>query len=243
MKLLLMLLLVLSCDKSENKEPTDYRNITNPSLFSWQAGKGLEVVEVRSTIRVGRGKTFDGKFKLYKWVGYHKEYCHWPTEVSEKEPPMFILDDGATIKNMYIECSLDAFKAGNNTTFDTLYFMDVEEDAISISGKSNVVIRNSIFVGAQDKAIQVNPNSGYVHMENNAFYDTRVAVKYDGNKTFTAKNNSFYNVKYALRTTQGGTMRSFDNHFKRVTCAHKKEKGVMEIATPTYQYVKQTSCK
>ncbi len=112
------------------------------------------VVEIKKTTTV-KG-TLDGKGCLYIWkgAGYPKK-CHAKEELSETEPRMFVMEKGAKIRNMQIECSLDGILMNDNTLIENVVFRDVEEDAITTKG-NNLIIRGNTFFLCQDKCIQLN---------------------------------------------------------------------------------------
>ena len=96
------------------------------------------VVNVKKTIKV-KG-TLDGKGCLYQWRGAgYPGKCHKADEISEGEARMFVMERGATIKNLQMECSLDGILMNDNTTVENIINRDCEEDCVTTKGKNNTI--------------------------------------------------------------------------------------------------------
>lgn len=171
--------------------------------------------------------TFDGNGCLYTWVGKgYPRYCGSFKEISENQPPMFLLRPGARLRNLHMECALDGIHTTSNNVIERVVNRDVEEDAITIG--RNITIRNSKFYFCQDKALQMNSASN-VLIEGNEFYHCESPIKANYGRNVIARNNKFRHVGKAIRAASRGSNRSdiraSRNDFYRVECAFQALKG------------------
>ena len=112
------------------------------------------IVFVPDTIEVKAGTTFDGKDKIFVWIG--------EGDCSQKEgmPDMFAVYEGATIKNLFMIYAPDGIHfMGSNASADRIVNLDVCEDAMT--GKTyydpaikNISVTNSVFYNCADKGLQ-----------------------------------------------------------------------------------------
>ena len=112
------------------------------------------IVFVPDTIEVKAGTTFDGKDKIFVWIG--------EGDCSQKEgmPDMFAVYEGATIKNLFMIYAPDGIHfIGSNASADRIVNLDVCEDAMT--GKTyydpaikNISVTNSVFYNCADKGLQ-----------------------------------------------------------------------------------------
>ncbi|MEZ4815040.1 MAG: pectate lyase [Bdellovibrionota bacterium] len=154
--------------------------------------------KVNKTITVKSNEVFDGKGCLYTWRGAgYPSKCHASKEISEKEPPMFILSPGATLKNLQIECALDGIHTTKNNKIQNIINRDVEEDAITIG--ENILIEDSEFWFCQDKCLQMN-RANKVTIRNNKFYHSSFPILANTGKSVSVSGNYFYNVNRAIRS-------------------------------------------
>jgi hypothetical protein len=204
------------------------------------------IKEVTSTIDVSG--TFDGKGCLYIWKGSgdgksYKEVCFAPEEISEGMPPMFYLKEGATLKNLQIECALDGIHTTKNNTIDNVIMRDVEEDAITIN--ENVTIKNSQFWFCNDKCLQMN-RAQKAKIENNKFYYTSSAILANYGRNIEVRNNFFYNTKRAIRSTTKDSLVIAENNSHDGGDCHllAQKQGILEDWGPgTIKNVKKTNCE
>jgi hypothetical protein len=175
------------------------------------------VVQVKNTITVSSNKVFDGKGCLYAWRGAgYPGKCQASAELSEKEPPMFILKPGATLRNLHIECALDGIHTSSNNKIQNVVNRDVEEDAITIG--TNILIENSEFWFCQDKCLQMNRADGVI-IRNNKFFHANSPMKANTGKNVQVYDNYFYNVNKAVRAEQSiSRITARDNVVKRAKC-------------------------
>ena len=116
--------------------------------------KKYSIVFVPDTIEVKAGTTFDGKDKIFVWIG--------EGDCSQKEgmPDMFAVYEGATIKNLFMIYAPDGIHfMGSNASADRIVNLDVCEDAMT--GKTdydpaikNISVTNSVFYNCADKGLQ-----------------------------------------------------------------------------------------
>ena len=112
------------------------------------------IVFVPYTIRIKAGATFDGKDKIFVWIG--------EGDCSQKEgmPDMFAVHEGAKIKNLFMIYAPDGIHfMGSNASADRIVNLDVCEDAMT--GKTtydptikNISVTNSVFFHCADKGLQ-----------------------------------------------------------------------------------------
>lgn len=201
------------------------------------------VVKVSNTITVGANKTLDGKGCLYTWRGKgYPSHCFAPKEISESEPPMFILQPGANLKNLQMECALDGIHTTRNNTISNIVNRDVEEDAITIG--TNIVIENSEFWFCQDKCLQMNRASNVI-IRNNKFYHAQSPMKANTGREVQVYGNQFYNVKKAVRSAQSiSTIYASGNFVKRADCyLSAEEKGlIVDQGGSKFNSVKMKTC-
>ena len=203
------------------------------------------VKEVKSTIEVSG--TFDGQGCLYTWKGdaggkSYKEVCFAPKEVSEEFPPMFHLKEGATLKNLQIECALDGIHTTKNNTIDNVIMRDVEEDAVTLN--ENVTIKNSQFWFCNDKCLQMN-RAQKAKIENNKLYYASSAILANWGRNIEVRNNSFYQVKRAIRSMTKDSLVIAENNSHDTGECHllAQKKGILEDWGPgTIKNVKNTRC-
>jgi hypothetical protein len=174
------------------------------SINSKMSGFRGDIIEVKRTITVENGMTFDGKGNLYSWVG------EGDCSQTEGMPAMFDLLPGSTLKNVWIENAPDGIHVkGENVTIDNITNIDVCEDAISISkpkgnvSRENIKIINSKFYDCEDKAIQLTRGTN-VLIKNNEFISCAKAVRIKEQATnIIFENNKVYNAKQAIKATGG----------------------------------------
>lgn len=183
------------------------------AAFKWPVSKGT--VKVNDPIVVTG--TYDGKMKTHDGRGLSGDCGQ-----SETMEPMFILKKGSTLKNVIVKEAPDGIHIeGSKVLVEKVFFLDVCEDAITISA-DDVTIQGCGFDKAADKIIQQNrgKNSRFFRnffrgfksairvkkgatitlVQDNSFNDGSGAVVLDkGVKKPVMKGNRFSNVKYQIR--------------------------------------------
>lgn len=107
---------------------------------------------VDETIVVKAGETFDGKgqtFTASSKLGKGDQ--------AEDQKPLFVLEDGATLKNVVIgDNGADGVHTKGDATVDNVHWTNVGEDALTMKKSGDVTIKNSSAKGADDKIFQLN---------------------------------------------------------------------------------------
>ena len=135
------------------------------------------IVFVPYTIRIKAGATFDGKDKIYVWIG--------EGDCSQKEgmPDMFAVHEGATIKNLFMIYAPDGIHfMGSNASADRIVNLDVCEDAMT--GKTdydpaikNISVTNSVFFHCADKGLQFSKIRSGLRVIGNKFIHCRQPIR------------------------------------------------------------------
>lgn len=200
--------------------------------------------EVKETITVSG--TFDGGGCEYVWKGKYADKCDAPEEYSENVPKMFVLKDGATLKNVGVRCSPDGIGLGSKVTLSNVKVHVEEDGANSSNGDGDITIRNSEFYFASDKAGQHNPGTGNVRYENVKFFHVAAAIKYDGKKSLTVEKSTFFNVDTAVRCKESEAKVVVKNsRFENVDCALEQGGGckIQDGGGNTFVNVKNQRCQ
>ncbi len=188
------------------------------------------IVDVDKPIIVKAGETFDGGGKYYR-----------PTKAmgdgsqDEHQQPVFILEPGATLKNVQYSGG-DGIHLIGDATLDHVTNRDIGEDAITIDGEKNrihdaklsgmsvddipkgpakVVITNSSFYNGSDKVVQDNGDAE-VLMRNVYVNGAGKLFRTNGGQPITTKltveDSTFENIKESLfRTDSKTSSASFSN--------------------------------
>jgi hypothetical protein len=123
-----------------------------------------KIVFVSNSIIIEKNKIFDGNNKIYFWRGDGN--CGQ----DEGMPPMFIMKDNTTLKNIYIINAPDGVHIkGSNIIIDRMINLNVCEDAVSTPKEpfyKNIKIINSIFLFCEDKGLQFNNGDNFIIRDN-----------------------------------------------------------------------------
>jgi hypothetical protein len=188
------------------------------------------IVDVDKPIIVKAGETFDGGGKYYrptKAIGDGSQ--------NEHQQPVFILEPGATLKNVQYSGG-DGIHLIGSANLDHVVNRDIGEDAITIDGEKNrihdaklsgmsvddipkgpakVVITNSSFYNGSDKVVQDNGDAD-VLMKNVYVNGAGKLFRTNGGQPITSRltveDSTFENVKESLfRTDSKTSSASFSN--------------------------------
>jgi hypothetical protein len=188
------------------------------------------VVDVDKPIIVKAGQTFDGGGKYYrptKAIGDGSQ--------NEHQQPLFILEPGATLKNVQYSGG-DGIHLLGSANLDHVVNRDIGEDAITIDGEKNrihdarlsgmsvddipkgpakVSITNSSFYNGSDKVVQDNGDAD-VLMKDVYVNGAGKVFRTNGGQPITSRlaveDSTFENVKEALfRTDSKTSSASFSN--------------------------------
>lgn len=208
---------------SGSSTTSDTGPVSKPSV-----GKAMPnptgVVDVKDTIVVKAGQTFDGHGQYYRPTSAMGDGSQ-----GEHQKPVFILEPGATLKNVQYSGADGIHLLGGTAKLDKVVNRKVGEDAITIDGDknrahdakiagmsandipggpANVTITNSSFYGGKDKIIQDNGNAN-VNI-NGMYVDGAGKVfRTNGGQPLTTHvnidNSTFTNVKEAIFRTDSKT--------------------------------------
>tara|TARA_Y100001968_G_scaffold170057_1_gene155658 strand:+ start:224 stop:757 length:534 start_codon:yes stop_codon:yes gene_type:complete len=137
----------------------------NKQLFLVMVSIGFIIFQVKlvkDPILITENKEFNGKNKLFIWIG--KGDC----SQQEDMLPMFIMYDNSKLTNLNILNAPDGIHVyGNNVKINQMRNFNVCEDAISTKKYvNNLEINNSLFANCTDKAIQLNYGDNFRIFDN-----------------------------------------------------------------------------
>lgn len=168
------------------------------------AGKPTEIppatgsVTVNEPIVVKAGQTFDGGGKVFqagKALGDGGQ--------SENQKPVFILEPGATLKNVQVAGG-DGVHTRGDATLKDVWWKDVGEDAMTMKGPGNVKVSGGGAYQATDKIFQINA-PGSLSIDGFTADGFGKAVRTNGGKDFPItidiKNSEFRNGKETVVRT------------------------------------------
>jgi hypothetical protein len=185
-------------------------------------------VSVSATTTVAAGATFDGLAKYGKWVCLVGSTTNMNGSQSESQIPHFILNEGATLKNIVLgdpnlgtgtnlaAGGADGVHCKGNCTISNVYWGDIGEDAATMessapSGSVMTIVGGAAYKGA-DKIFQNNGNKTRISISD--FYAESAGKLYRscGNcssqyvRYVTVNGVTLYNVSAGL-----GVNSSFDS--------------------------------
>ena len=156
------------------------------------------IVPVRNTIFIENNADFDGLGKIFVWVG------NGNCGQKEGMPPMFVLKDNSSIRNIIMINAPDGIHLmGNNTKLESIVNLNVCEDAVStkLPSAKDITISNSFFYSCEDKALQFNYGDT-IKVFNTSFINCAQPIRIPTNSKFVGKDNIMHGVKsyYYLRS-------------------------------------------
>lgn len=156
------------------------------------------IVPVEDTVFIENNTNFDGLGKIFVWVG------NGNCGQKEGMPPMFVLKDNSSIRNIIMINAPDGIHLkGNNIKLDSIVNLNVCEDAVStrLPSAKNITISNSFFYNCEDKALQFNYGDT-IKVLNTSFINCAQPIRIPTNAKFVGKNNIMHGVKnyYYLRS-------------------------------------------
>lgn len=111
-----------------------------------------DAVVIDEPIVVKAGETFDGGGKTYTASSKLGDGGQ-----SEDQKPLFILEDGASLKNVVLgDNEADGIHTHGDAKLDNVHWTDVGEDALTMKEGGRVEISNSSAKNADDKIFQLN---------------------------------------------------------------------------------------
>ncbi|SHO55710.1 Pectate lyase A precursor [Vibrio quintilis] len=107
---------------------------------------------INEPIVVKAGETFDGKGKTFTASSKLGDGGQ-----SEDQKPLFILEDGASLKNVVLgDNEADGIHVRGDAKLDNVHWTNVGEDALTMKKSGTIEISNSSAKGADDKIFQLN---------------------------------------------------------------------------------------
>jgi hypothetical protein len=157
-----------------------------------------QVITVDTPIIVDGG-VFDGKGATYTASAKLGDGGQ-----SEDQKPIFILKNGATLKNVTLgENGADGIHVYGGATLENVNWLDVGEDALTVKSAGDVTILGGSAKGATDKIFQINADTHFVLKDFNADGFTSL-VRTNGGKQIDADviidGGSFSNGTNLFRT-------------------------------------------
>lgn len=147
------------------------------SLITGASCVSTGTVEVNKTIVVKKGETYDGDCRTFQ-VRFGNG------SQDEGQPPVFRLEDNATLKNVIIgDNGADGVHTYGDVTIDNLTWMDVGEDALTIKKTGTVIVRNIDGYDASDKFFQINAPST-LRVDNCVIKNAEKGLQQNGGTTF-----------------------------------------------------------
>ncbi|KAF7550654.1 hypothetical protein G7Z17_g5564 [Cylindrodendrum hubeiense] len=140
--------------------------------------------------------TFDGGMKTYG----RGVKCTGQAEGGDKDA-VFILENGATLKNVIIGADqIEGVHCKGSCTIENVWWKKVCEDALSLKGNGNALVKGGGATGAEDKIIQHNglgtvTIDGFTAVDFGKLYRSCGNCKTMGTRNVVVKNVKAYNGK------------------------------------------------
>lgn len=155
-------------------------------------------VIVDKPIVVKAGETFDGGGKLFKAGSAIGDGSQ-----NENQKPVFVLEPGATLKNVQVDGG-DGVHTRGDATLKDVWWKNVGEDAMTMKGPGNVKVIGGGAYDAADKVFQINA-PGSLSIEGFTADTFGKAVRTNGGKEFpidiSIKDSTFRNGEEAIVRT------------------------------------------
>ncbi|KAF4981019.1 hypothetical protein FZEAL_3071 [Fusarium zealandicum] len=139
---------------------------------------------------------FDGKMKTYG----RGVKCTGQKEGGDKDA-VFMLEDGATLKNVIIGADqIEGVHCKGSCTLENVWWKKVCEDALTLKGDGNALVKGGGATGAEDKVIQHNglgtvTIDGFTVVDFGKLYRSCGNCKKMGTRNVVVKNVKAYNGK------------------------------------------------
>lgn len=181
---------------------TQHEKTAAPKTASAATGadnsKAGDVIVVNEPIVVDGG-VFDGKGATYTASSKLGDGSQ-----SETQKPVFILKNGATLKNVNIgENGADGVHVYNGATVENVNWLNVGEDALTIKTPGDLNVIGGSARGADDKVFQINADS-HINIQGFNADTFQTFVRTNGGKQLnvdvTIDGGNFTNGTYLFRT-------------------------------------------
>lgn len=141
------------------------------------------VITVNKPIKVEAGETFDCKFVKYQ---HEDKSCDLSVEKGKKKA-VFILEDGATLKNCILGYSQESVNCRATCQVENCHWLQICDEAISFHMKTGQAkVSGCSFANAGNKALQFN-GGGTVVVNDSCFNNVDIAYRSCGSKCSTSK--------------------------------------------------------
>lgn len=160
--------------------------------FPIPASKGSVTYKKAQTVK----GTFDGGMKTYG----RGVKCTGQAEGGDADA-VFLLEDGATLKNVIIGSDqIEGVHCKGSCTIENVWWKKVCEDALSLKGDGNALVKGGGATGAEDKVIQHNglgtvTIDGFTVVDFGKLYRSCGNCKKMGTRNVVVKNVKAYNGK------------------------------------------------
>lgn len=186
------------------QSPNSFFSLTKRATLPVPASKGSVTYKKPQVI----SGTFDGGFKTYG----RGVKCTGQDEGGDADA-VFTLENGATLKNAIIgKDQIEGVHCKGACTIENVWWVDVCEDALSIKGDGNALIKGGGAQGADDKVIQHNGKGtvtidGFTVMDFGKLYRACGNCKNSVSRSVVIKNVKAYNGKVlaGINPNFGGT--------------------------------------
>ncbi|KAK9776368.1 putative Pectate lyase [Seiridium cardinale] len=209
-------------------------NVTPNTMFALDKRATFPIPSSKGSVTYSSPKTISGTFD-----GGLKTYGRGVTCTGQEEgddsDAVFILEDGATLKNAIIgKDQIEGVHCEGSCTIENVWWSAVCEDALSLKGNGNAKITGGGATGADDKVIQHN-GLGTVTIDGFTVVDFGKLYRSCGNcKTMGERNVVVKNVKaYNGKTLVGINSNLGDVATITGTCATSVKKTCVEYKGTT----------
>ncbi|KAJ4301022.1 hypothetical protein N0V90_003111 [Kalmusia sp. IMI 367209] len=184
--------------------PNEFFSLNKRATLPTPKSKGSVTLKKPQTI----SGTFDGGLKTYG----RGVKCSGQAEGGDADA-VFILENGATLKNAIIGADqIEGVHCKGACTIENVWWVNVCEDALSLKGDGNALVKGGGAQGADDKVIQHNGKGtvtidGFTVMDFGKLYRACGNCKNSVSRSVVIKNVKAYNGKVlaGINPNFGGT--------------------------------------
>ncbi|KAK3197205.1 hypothetical protein GRF29_1536g965114 [Pseudopithomyces chartarum] len=184
--------------------PNEFFSLTKRATLPVPKSKGSVTLKKAQSV----SGTFDGGLKTYG----RGVKCTGQAEGGDADA-VFILENGATLKNVIIGADqIEGVHCKGSCTIENVWWTNVCEDALSLKGDGNAMVKGGGAQGADDKVIQHNGKGtvtidGFTVMDFGKLYRACGNCKNSVSRSVVIKNVKAYNGKVlaGINPNFGGT--------------------------------------